>query len=317
MEKRATSILPSPLRPGDTIGLCAPAGPIRDTGRLQKGVDLLHDAGLRVKTLRPVDQYAADVYLAGADHERLDELHRLWADEEVKAVLAVRGGYGCLRLLPGLDFSFIRSRPKWLVGFSDLTVLLNTLFRETGIITLHGPTAHSLTRLDRDSIERFFEIISGIFSPMESRDLEILKPGRGRGELVGGNLSTLVHLLGTPWEVDLRGRILILEDTGEPPYRLDRMLTQLAMSRGYRQLAGLILGVFDPGHGDSLETLRLQEMVWQRILELSHDLEFPIWAGLPFGHRDRNQALPIGMETEMDDLDGRLLFQPGSARQAG
>ncbi|WP_457574682.1 S66 peptidase family protein [Desulfolithobacter sp.] len=315
--KRTTPILPQPLRPGDTVGLCSPAGPIREPGRLQQGIDLLREAGFRIKTVRPPDQYAPEVYLAGPDSERLDELHRLWADDEVKAILAVRGGYGCLRLLPSLDFNFIRTRPKWLIGFSDLTVLLNTFYRETGLITLHGPSAHSLTGLDRDSVERFFTILGGSFPPMQSRELEILKPGRARGKLVGGNLSTLVHLLGTPWEVDLSGRILILEDTGEPPYRLDRMLTQLAMSRGFRELAGLVLGMFDPGHDDRLETLRLQEMVWQRVLELSHDLAFPIWAGLPFGHLDQNQALPIGMEIEMDDLAGRLHFHPGSARQTG
>ncbi len=301
--------LPPCLRPGDTLGIVHPAGPVQDYKSFENGLQMLRDLGLRIRWQAP-DGSGSD-YLAADDQRRLHELHSLWADDAIKAIMAARGGYGCLRIMPGLDLELIRKNPKWLIGFSDLTVLLNGIFAETGLIGLHGPVVTSLPRTDPDSLERFRAMLAGEFPPFEDiSGLEILSPGRQQqaGRLVGGNLTTLTHLIGTPWLPDLSGSILFLEDTAEQPYKLDRMLTQLVACGILENLAGLILGDFDPGHGDRLEMIRLNEQVWKRVLELSRGSSYPIWGGFPIGHQQRNSPLPIGMEAFMDSGSGTMEF---------
>ena len=305
-------VLPPRLKRGDTIGLVCPAGPVRDVARLQSGVCLLEDQGFTVKLSGPARP--CEGYLADTDEQRALHLHRLWADEEVRAILAIRGGYGCLRLAGLLDWDLFARNPKWLIGFSDVTLLLNTLFRRCGLVSIHGPVATSLARSDEQSLVSLFTLLTG--TPEERirpRGLEVLRGGTGRGPLVGGNLTTLVHLLGTPWDHSWDGCILLLEDTNEPLYRLDRMLTQLALAGRLERLAGLILGDFDLAGTDSLAGLRLREAVWARVLELVGP-GFPVWADFPAGHRTANLALPIGMEAVLDE--GVLRFQPGSVTLA-
>ena len=253
-------------------------------------------------------------YLADTDEQRAAHLHRLWADEEVRAILAVRGGFGCLRLAGLLDWELFTRTPKWLIGFSDVTLLLNTLFHRCGLVSVHGPVATSLARSDEQSLVSLFTLLTG--TPEERirpRGLEVLRGGTGRGPLVGGNLTTLVHLLGTPWDHSWDGSILLLEDTNEPLYRLDRMLTQLALAGRFERLAGLILGDFDLAGTDSLAGLRLREAVWARVLELVGP-GFPVWADFPAGHRTANLALPIGMEAVLEE--GVLRFLPASVTLA-
>jgi muramoyltetrapeptide carboxypeptidase len=271
---------------------------------------MLRDLGLHIRCELPPNGSGPD-YLAADDHWRLAELHRLWADEEVKALIAARGGYGCLRLINRLDWDFLRARPKWLLGFSDLTVLLNGISARTGFVTLHSPMISTLARADRLSYERFREVLAGEFRPCERpTGLEILRGGFGQGRLLGGNLTTLCHLLGTPWQPQTEGCILFLEDTAEPLYKLDRMLTHLACCGLLERLSGLILGHFDPGHDDRLEILRLNEQIWQRVLELTTAATYPVWGGFPVGHQQENFALPIGMEASMNSLSGILTFLP-------
>ena len=169
----------------------------------------------------------------------------------------------------------------------------------------------TLAHSDQLSFQRFKEALSGEFKPLTlTKDMEILCSGTGRGRLAGGNLTTLTHLIGTPWQPDLSGRILFLEDTGEPLYKLDRMLTHLACCGLLENLAGLLLGVFDPGQYDRLEILRLNEQVWHRALELTQGASYPVWGGLPIGHQQGNVTLPVGMEAVMDSSTGRLRFLP-------
>ena len=305
-------ILPPRLRRGDTIGLVCPAGPVREVARLQAGIRLIVDQGFAVKLCGPVEP--CEGYLADTDEQRAAHLHRLWADEEVRAILAVRGGYGCLRLAGLLDWELLARTPKWLIGFSDVTLLLNTLFHRCGLVSVHGPVATSLARSDEQSLVSLFTLLTG--TPEERirpRGLEVLRGGTGRGPLVGGNLTTLVHLLGTPWDHSWDGCILLLEDTNEPLYRLDRMLTQLALVGRFERLAGLILGDFDLAGTDSLAGLRLREAVWARVLELVGP-GFPVWADFPAGHRTANLALPIGMEAVLEE--GVLRFLPASVTLA-
>uniref|UniRef100_UPI0040566656 S66 peptidase family protein n=1 Tax=Candidatus Electronema sp. TaxID=2698783 RepID=UPI0040566656 len=307
-------LLPPRLQPGDTVGIIHPAGPVRDEEGFAQGLHVLRDFGLQIRC-EPPDGSGPD-YLAADDRQRLAELHRLWADEEIKALISARGGYGCLRLISKLDWNFLRARPKWLIGFSDLTVLLNGVFAQTGLVTLHGPMISTLARAERDTVLRLKECLRGEFQPcVRPAGLEILRGGFSQGRLVGGNLTTLCHLLGTPWQPQTAGRILFIEDTAEPLYKIDRMLTHLACAGLFDKLSGLILGLFDPGHDDRLEILRLNEQVWQRALELTAAVKCPVWGGFPAGHQRDNFALPVGMEAVMDSFSGSLNFLPQSCRQ--
>ena len=184
---RQETITPPPLQRGDTIGLTAPAGPIT-AEVLQHGVQLLQGAGLKVRVGH--DILRRDAYLAGTDEQRLRELHALWDDDQVKAVLAVRGGFGCIRFLPNLDFELMARKPKLLIGFSDLTVLLNAVHAKTGISTMHAPMLSTLVRDGRPAVETLLTALRRP-SPREIRPkgLEILRAGQAKGPLIGGNLK--------------------------------------------------------------------------------------------------------------------------------
>lgn len=278
---------------------------------LQGGMELLTEAGFQVHCEGDMAIREGE-YLAAPDAARAAALHRLWADEHIKAVMAVRGGYGCLRLAPLLDMALLQRHSKWLIGFSDLTLLLNHLHQQSALVTLHGPMAASLSCCRREDQHQLFSFLTGTFEAnLRIPGLEIIRDGKGQGRLVGGNLATLVHCLGTPWDACWDGCILLLEDTGEYLYRLDRMLTQLQQAGRFDRLAGLLLGDFDTGTENSTADLRLQEQVWQRVLELMPP-GFPIWANVPFGHRGRNMPLPLGMPALMDSSSGRLTLLTNS-----
>jgi muramoyltetrapeptide carboxypeptidase len=295
----AEPLLPLRLERGDTIAIVAPAGPILKEEEFIAGVKLLREAGFEVKFSREIMR--KDGYLAGSDHERAEELHQLWADPEVKALLAARGGYGSLRMLPLLDMKLIRRHPKLFIGFSDITVLHAGIHKETGLVTFHGPMLTTLAKNDRASLAIFFETLTGRHAgSCKPAGIEILKEGRACGRMVGGNLASLVHLVGTPYELDWQGTVLFLEDVCEAPYRLDRMLTHLQVAGRLHGLAGLILGSFE-GCGSP-------EVIWKRALELVADEPYPVWANFPAGHGQQNLILPLGQEVEMDSQAGRLGF---------
>ncbi|MDZ7642205.1 MAG: LD-carboxypeptidase [Desulfurivibrio sp.] len=297
MNSTAERRWPPPLAAGDTIGICAPAGPVRDRQAAEAGLRLLRQAGFQLR-LQPglLDRHRG--YLAGDDQQRATELHDLWRDPTVKALLALRGGYGCLRLLELLDWELMATYDKLLIGFSDLTVLHAALNRRCRLISLHGPMITTLAGAETATLEHFFATLTGKRALDGSRlrirrpaELEILRPGRATGPLAGGNLTCLSHLLGTGWEPELDGAILLLEDIGEAAYRLDRALTQLALSGRLAGVAAVILGEFSD--------CRQVEEIWQRVLELTGD-HVPVWANFPAGHGRRNLALPLGATIELD-----------------
>jgi len=296
-------LLPKALEPGDTIGLFAPAGPLADNTILQKGVTLLEELGFQVK-------YAPNIcrkehYLAGPDSERLAEFNRLWDDPTVKALLAVRGGYGSARLLAMLDFEKIRRHPKIIIGFSDLTSLLNGLQARTSLVTYHGPM---LTTLVRDGIESARSLFTAI-SPQAPKKispsgLKVLRGGGCSGRLLGGNLTTLVHLIGTPYEPNWQKSIFFLEDIAEPAYKIDRMLNHLYLAKCFQKTAGIILGGF---LDSSSSTIAQMELVEKRILELTED-SVPIWSQFPISHGPANQLIPLGIQAEMNSTSQTLTF---------
>jgi muramoyltetrapeptide carboxypeptidase len=305
--------LPPLLQPGDTIGLFCPAGPVRDISRVESGIAILQEMGFQIRILEALQtQINNGIYLSATDSVRTRRLHTLWNDRKVKALMAVRGGYGCLRLAGQLEFSLFRENPKLLIGFSDLTVLLAANSIEAGLIGLHGPVVSSLARSDSASRKRLFALLTGVYKPYifdKTTPLQIIRSGIGRGRIVVGNLTTLVHLIGTPWEPVFDRAIMIIEDTGESMYKVDRMLTQLACSNRLSNLAGLILGTFDMG-GDKGPDAQLQQQISQRVTELTELYEYPVWSNFPIGHQSLNQAIPYGMEASMESNSGVLTLHP-------
>ncbi len=294
-------LLPPRLKKGDTIGLAAPAGPIREDV-LRQGLQLLRDCG--VKKVKHAPDICRQVdYLAGSDQRRLEELHQLWDDDEVKAILAVRGGYGCARLLTQLDFDLIRRKPKIIIGFSDLTILVNVIHRQTGLVTFHGPMLLTLARDGRPALESMLNELSvHAQQNLKIKGLEVLRPGQAQGPLIGGNLTCLAQLLATPYEPVWEGSILLLEDINEPAYRVDRLLTQLSLSGRLDLVAGVILGDFLNSDSHSINDL---DLVWQRTVELTQG-NVPVWANFPVGHGGRNLILPVGRPVKMDSGTGTL-----------
>ncbi|MDR0476649.1 MAG: LD-carboxypeptidase [Desulfobulbaceae bacterium] len=299
-------ITPPPLAPGDTIAVFAPAGAYHDEESFTTGVRILRDMGFRVKW--PRDMWPGCGYFAANDRERVNELHRLIADGETQALIALRGGYGCQRLLPLLDFSVFRQNPKYMLGFSDITVLLNQLVDRCGLICLHGPTLSSLAETETEALEALYAALTGRQAKtIRPQRLEVLCGGTASGILKGGNLSNLVCLLGTPYDISWDRAIMLLEDINEPPHRLDRMLTQLALAGKFDRVAGLLLGDFTLGKEKSADDeIRYTEMVWQRIKELVGGRGIPVWGGLDCGHCPKNYPFFLGAKMTMDSGQGRL-----------
>ncbi|MCF6290761.1 MAG: LD-carboxypeptidase [Desulfobacterales bacterium] len=300
-------VLPPPLAKGDTIGLVRPAGPVQDQDHFHAGIRLLQEMGFAVRFAR--DSLGRNSgYLAGSDQERVQEFHQIWADPEVKAILAMRGGYGCMRLVEHLDMDLIRSQPKLLIGFSDISVLLAAITRATGLVTLHGPVLTTLPRCNRETIHSFFAAVSGRQQPeIKPRNLEVLnKGGIATGRLMGGNLTCLTHLLATPYEPSWNNILLFVEDVGESAYRLDRLFTQLKLAGRLDNLAGLILGSFSANLGEDFCETADDEQVWQRVLELLDNKKIPVWGNFPIGHGPNNQVRPLGVAAELDSGAGVL-----------
>ncbi|MDW7771899.1 MAG: LD-carboxypeptidase [Desulfobulbaceae bacterium] len=302
-------IIPAKLQAGDCIGVFSPAGPVRDRAKAEAGIRILREMGFRVKLNGGAG--SGNGYLAADDQSRVDEFHTMLRDEEVKAMIALRGGYGCLRIADLLDYRLVETCRKFIIGFSDVSIMLNLISRRAGIVAVHGPVLTSLANTEKTSLHSLRSLlVDGLPPAIAPDDIVILRPGAARGILRGGNLATIVHLLGTPWEFPWTDTLLLLEDTGEPMYKIDRMLTQLHYSGRLAGLAGIILGGFDTGD-DPGENRKLQEQVWQRVVELTADQGYPVWGNFPVGHREKNLALPLGLEISMDSSSRRLVLEQG------
>ncbi len=292
-------LLPPRLKRGDTFGLVAPAGPVENKEGFTAGVKLLRDMGFRVMYSNEILE--KDGYLAGPDHHRAEQFMNVWLNPDVKAVMALRGGYGSLRLVPHLDMEMVRRFPKIFIGFSDITVLHTAILKHTGLVTFHGPVATTVAKGDREMVEYFFNTLTD--SKAESikpAGLEVLTSGNAKGRLLGGNLTNLAHLIATPYEISWENAILFLEDVNEPPYRIDRMFTHLQEAGRLQGIAGLILGNF--------KDCEDVEKIWQRVLELVSGQGIPVWSNFPVGHGQGNYLLPMGVEVEMDSHGGVLRF---------
>jgi muramoyltetrapeptide carboxypeptidase len=303
-------LIPPRLKPGDLIGLVAPAGPVTDTSKIERGVRYLEKLGYRVLLGKHVTRVKG--YLAGTDEQRAADLHAMFARKEVKAVFCVRGGYGTPRLLPLLDYALIARNPKILLGFSDITALQLALWQWCRLVTFHGPmlAVEMAKQMDRATEEWLWRLITSpqkmpAFSFAET-SVVALHPGQARGRLSGGNLSLLTTLLGTPYEPSFNRALLFLEESHEEPYRVDRMLTQLQNAGVFDQVTGLLLGHFN--QCEPKDSQRLSLTLDEVLREASARAGKPFLVDLPFGHIPRKMTLPLGLRARMDAGARQITF---------
>jgi muramoyltetrapeptide carboxypeptidase len=316
----ASPIKPRALGPGNTIAVVAPSGWVSRT-RLAVGVEMLEGWGFNVRVMPGV--YESRGYLAGeSDEANAAELAACFADPTIDGIICARGGYGAMRLLPFMDWQAVRANPKFFGGYSDITALHLAIRRETGLITFHGSMVQrqgdepALHPWSADALRRALtsaEPLGVVAAPEDAPQVQALRGGRATGPLVGGNLTLVAALCGTRWQLDARDCILLLEDTDEAPYRVDRMLTQL-------MLAGVLDGVHGVVFGDSPtcearegdpRPVPLVEVLRGRLGALG----VPLIYGFPCGHTPWRAALPLGVPVTLDTDSGTLIvLEPACAR---
>ena len=299
-------LLPLALNPGDTIGLVSPSAATDEPLDLQLAQEAMEALGLKVKVGSHLG--ARRGHLAGSDAERAGDLNAMFADREVKAIVCARGGSGAARLLPLLDYAAIRRHPKILLGYSDITALHNALLSQAGLVSFHGPIGiGSWNSFNADQFRRVFfqreqmeyrnSAVKGDELVQRRNRTVTITGGKAQGELVGGNLSVLVALAGSPYLPDFRGKILFLEDVSEAPYRIDRMLSTLRLMGALDQVAGVIFGECtecDPGNGYGSLTLP------QIFDDYFKPLKVPAYRGAMIGHIRQQFIVPVGGRVEMD-----------------
>jgi muramoyltetrapeptide carboxypeptidase len=319
-------VKPRALRPGDTICFVAPAGPL-DKQRMDLARKRLEERGFKVT--QDEDLYRARDYLAGSDARRAEELMAAFRDDDIDAIFPGTGGYGVMRMLSGLDFAVIRQHPKVLIGFSDITALHIALNTRAGLVTFHSPnpmwglgSEDYLTPLADKWFWRALlakkyadanPLADYVISPAGAPPFpapHVIYGGVARGAIIGGNLSLVSALVGTPYEPVTKGKILLLEDVGEAPYRVDRMLCTLKLAGLLDNLSGAVLGQFTRRENEDIEG---EELTINEVLdEYFGPLGIPVVRGFPLGHVRDNVTLPLGVECELNADRGevRVLESP-------
>jgi muramoyltetrapeptide carboxypeptidase len=294
--KKNIQLLPGRLMPGDTIGIIAPAGHF-DRKKFDKGIVVLKAMGFRI--IVPDDLLKKKGYLAGPDIHRASLVNRCFSDSEIKAVICARGGFGSMRILPLLDYELIKKNPKIFVGFSDISALLSAFYTKCGMVTFHGPLVTTLGDASQKTKEAMVSAFSsGTRLEMKPEMGITIKRGLVSAPVSGGNLTTLCHLVGTPFKPEFKGHILFLEDKGEAGYRIDRMLTQMKLAGCFDGIAGLALGSFEDC-GETDELFGIVDSIFK-------EYNIPILAGFEAGHGKNNITIPMGIKAVLD-ADKKLL----------
>jgi len=302
---RKTIVKPKRLSIGDTLGLVSPATAVFESDEIALAKEQLEAIGFKVV----VGKHALDRwgYFAGRDRDRAADINAMFADDGVAGIVCYTGGWGSPRVLPYLDFDLIARKPKVIIGYSDITALLNAIHQKTGLVTFHGPVGGS--SLEPYSLEYFRRVVmtaepAGNLAPPPKKPTELvdrtnriikLAPGKAKGRLAGGNLTMIATAMGTPYELDANGAIVLLEDVTEELYRIDRMLNQLAQGGIFDKAAGVVFG-----HCSRCDykgpTFSLEEILRDRF----GSLPIPSISGLSFGHIEQKLTLPIGISATLD-----------------
>lgn len=300
-------IKPPRLKAGDKLGIVAPGSYISEE-ELQDSIKNLNQLGFETTYSEKVLLQSG--YFAGSDKDRAEDLMEKFLDKSVKGIVCARGGYGCSRILPMLDYDVIRSNPKILIGYSDITALLYGIYQKSGLITFHGPVGTS--SFNNYSVDNFKRILmnperSKTFKNSTSGEdeniygLTSIVNGKGKGRLVGGNLSIMVSLIGTEYDVDYSGKIIFIEEVGEEPYRVDRMLTQLIQAGKFDHAAGIMMGIFRKCEVKENSDLTAKSFNLMEVLQDRFgNFKIPVVYGMSFGHVKDKFTIPFGALAELD-----------------
>jgi muramoyltetrapeptide carboxypeptidase len=297
-----TIIKPRRLSPGDLIGILAPASPVADPSRIERGVRYLERNGYRALVAGNVGK--ARGYLAGTDQERVADMHSLFGNPEVKAILCARGGYGTPRLLSMLDYRLIARNPKIFVGYSDITAMQLAIWKKCGLVTYQGPmlAVDLYGEVDPFAEEWFWKILTSRgplgMLPIDAGTAIPVRTGKARGRLLGGNLALLCAIVGTRYQPDFSGAMLFLEDTDEEPYRIDRMFTQLRHASILERSTGILLGQFTDS--EPKDPAKPSLTLAEAFEDAASWSSIPILSNLPFGHIPRKLTIPIGIRARFD-----------------
>lgn len=312
-------MIPEPLPKGSTLATLSPAGPVGEE-EVRRGAAVLSEEGYKV--LRMPHALRRGQYLAGTDEQRVSDIMDAFRDDKYAGIICTRGGYGTLRLLDKLDYKLITSHPKPFVGFSDITALQTALYQRTGLVTFSGPQLArgfgyeakegSTSGLDDFSHACWFEMLEGrawdkTLPLPDGWSLTTVREGTALGPLLGGNLAVLSGLCGTPWSPRFEGAIALLEEIDEPPYRVDRMLTQLHLAGAFDGVKGVILGSFAQHvKGERLDWASLAGELLSEKLD-----DVPILRGAPYGHVGPCWTLPLGAEAQLDTVNKTVMVMRG------
>lgn len=298
---------PPYLNPGDTIGIVCPSGYMAYEKAAECIRVLQEEWGYKVKIGKTLGS-ASETYFSGTDEERLDDFQQMLDDDEVKAVLCARGGYGMTRIIDKISFKKFRKQPKWIIGFSDITLLHSHLYSNYYISSLHAPMASAFN--DAGYINRFVQSLKNALEnhrAIYTADThELNRKGEAIGEVIGGNLALLAHAVGTDSDIKTRGKILMLEDVGEYLYNIDRMIYQLKRSGKLKRLAGLIVG----GFTDMKDTERpFGKTAYEIIQDAVKEYDYPVCYGFPVSHGKENYAIKMGVGYKLKVAKNKVILE--------
>lgn len=323
-----------------TLGIIAPASAARDPLHVDLAIAGIEALGLKAKPGKHLRDRRG--YLASSDANRLADLHAMFADKKVDGVICLRGGYGTSRIVGDIDFDLVRKNPKIFIGFSDITMLNLAFLQKCRLVNFNGPMAASTfvdTSPSRFCVSGFLRTLGqaepagSIWQGHEDHNFRIIRPGEATGQLTGGNLSLLAASIGTPFEIQTRGKIVFIEEVDEKPYRIDRMLTQMLLAGKLKDAAGIVIGRNVPDRdftdaeaaaaAKAPKTVRalpkklardfeplMDDIFYDRL----YDLGIPILSGLPFGHIDDYATLPLGVKATMNTRTGDLIIEEAAVK---
>ena len=313
---KGSIIKPKALQKGDTIGLISPGMRLADRKRYDEIGDQINNMGYKVK--EGPNARNTNGYLAGTDKERVSDLHAMFADDSVDAILPFRGGWGCNRLLPLIDFDLIQDNPKILVGFSDITTLLLSIYARTGLITFHGPVGKS--DWTDFTVKNFRDVLHGAtsytFTIAEDQlcddcdTLSVVTPGKAKGRLLGGNLTVLAAMMGSDYLPQWENSILFIEDVGEAVYRIDRMLTQLKLNGILDKVSGFVLGQCSGCDPSNSYSQSMEDILDDHI----KPLQVPAFSGAMIGHIKNMTTLPVGLPVSINAQKGTMSLNESAVR---
>jgi muramoyltetrapeptide carboxypeptidase len=306
-------IKPNALKKGDLVGVCAPAGCVSDQGEILEFTDVLKDLGFKVKMGNNIGSRFG--YFSAPDESRAGEFMDFIRDPEVKGIFFVRGGWGCARILPFLDFEVIRNNPKVIMGFSDITTLLNAITLKTGLITFHGPNGNA--SWNSRTMEYFHSILfhgelHTFYNRREDLKVRTIREGIAEGELAGGNLTVVSSMIGSQYLPDWKGKVLFLEDLKEEPYRIDRMLTQLKLAGVLDQVSAVVLGAFRDCTAEEPDRAFTVDEVFDQHFK---GLDKPVYSNAQFGHVVNKFVLPVGTKVRVNATKGTIEMLESGVRK--